>query len=192
MSPARARGKTPPPSRLPWLILVLVAAGAGLWWFWFRNAGSGRPGGAPTPSSAACWSPSPLNGTALARSKQADFTTVEQLSRAAASDPAHAFRVQAELLSYQIQPDQSYLLRLGSMVDPHRTLNARIPAGHCVANSEDAALFDELREDLSLRFGPATTQPVAVPQPAPVVVIGLASPGPNGIVLEPVLDFRAQ
>lgn len=175
-------------SRLAWLILLLVVAGIGVWAYWHGE--SGRRSGRST--AAACGAPLPnLHGDALAMAKSAQFLTVEQFSHLAAPRSGKAYRVQAKLLQYSAD-GQQYRLRLGSLEHPGVTLTATVPAGRCVSNKDDAALYDELREDFNLQFGPLTAQAAAPAQPPQVVVTGIASTGPNGLELRPVLDFQVQ
>lgn len=147
---------------------------------------------APAPAAAACWSPGPLGGSALATSKKARFATVEQLLGTAVPAAGQVYRVQARLTGIALQPDRSYRLSLTSLVDPRRQLTARLPAGQCVAQREDAALYDELREDIVLRFGSPALQPLHLAQPATVLVTAPAAVTPAGVVLEPVLDLSVQ
>ena len=199
------------------LVIVLVAAGVAGWWFYPRwRQRRATPAAVPPPAStatssttttpaagrataavgaavpAACWSPGPLGSSALQLSKQARFATVEQLLGNRAPAPGRVYRVQARLTAIAQQPDHSYLLNLTSLVDPQRQLSARLPAGQCVANREDAALYDELREDINLRFGSPAAHAPRLADPATVLVTAPEAVTPAGVVLEPVLDLSVQ
>ncbi|MGH9482640.1 MAG: hypothetical protein ACRD1L_11180 [Terriglobales bacterium] len=132
-----------------------------------------------------------LHGSAVAMAQSAPFLTVEQLLRLPAPKATAVYRVQARLLQYSLV-GQQYRIRLSSLVSPRLTVTAFLPAGSCAPNHDDGALYDELREDLNLQFGPATTQGVALPQPPQIVVTGIPSLGPDGLQLRPVLDLKVQ
>ncbi len=181
------------PSAGPWaaaLVLLLLLAGAGVWALRHR-----RPAPAPNlvaATAADCGGPLPdLRGQALVRSHSATFTTVEQLLRLAHPSPTTAYRVQAQLLQYSAV-GREYRLLLGSLVNPGLTLPARLPAGSCVANHDDGALFDELRQDINLQFGPITSRINVPPQATQVIVTGFVGFGINGIEIRPVLNFQVQ
>ena len=192
-------------------MIVLLAAGAAGWWFyprWWRHnpatpaaspvvtappQETALPAGRPMAAApAACWSPGPLGSSALQLAKRAQFTTVEQLLGNRAPAHGRVYRVQARLTAVAQQADRSFLLSLTSMVDPQRQLTARLPAGQCVANREDAALYDELREDINLRFGSPAAHALHWADPATVLVTAPEAVTPAGAVLEPVLDLSVQ
>jgi len=81
---------------------------------------------------------------------------------------------------------------LGSLVDPSVSLVALLPPGSCMANSEDAALLDELRQDFGLRIGQPGQAETRPDQPTTMVVTGVAERGPEGVQLRPVLDLHVQ
>jgi len=157
------------------LLLVLVAAAAGSIW-WLRQKQS---------SDSGCPS---LGGQAVAQSKSARFTTVEELRQ---GRPGGVVRVQARLLRYRLE-GADYQLQLGSLVQPGVSLVALMPPGRCMANREDAALLDELRQDFSLRFGPPTEEAARPSQPTEVVATGVPVTTAGGIELRPVLDLHVQ
>jgi len=193
MAAGRGAARRPSGRWAAWLILLLLLAGAGVWIL--RQRRSAPPAGAAprlvATTSADCGPPLPdLRGQAVARAKGATFTTVEQLLRLSAPSPT-LYRVQVQLLQYSAV-GQEYRLLLGSLVSPGLTLPARLPAGSCVANRDDGALYDELRQDINLQFGPITSRITVPPQATQVIVTGFASFGANGIELRPVLDFQVQ
>lgn len=148
---------------------------------------------AAAPKAVACWKPQPLGADALTLAKTARFVTVEQLLGGKLKASARqVYRVQAHLLGIQLLPDRSYLLQLSSLVDPSRTIEARIPAGACVSNPEDGALFDELRQDMDLRFGSPRARMVKPSPPASVLITAPAVSTPGRLSLEPVLDVSVQ
>lgn len=146
----------------------------------------------PVPASA-CGPPLPTPpGGALAASRSATFATVEQLLQLPPAAGIRVYRLQARLLRYGLEPNRQYHLVLASLVNPALTLSATIPVGGCASSQDEGALFDELREDIDLRFGPARPQATTLPHPAAVMVTGVAIAGAQGIELRPVLDFRVQ
>lgn len=148
---------------------------------------------AAAPKAVACWKPQPLSAGALTLAKTARFVTVEQLlGGKLKASPRQVYRVQAHLLGIQLLPDRSYLLHLSSVVNPSRTIDARIPAGACVANPDDGALYDELRQDMDLRFGSPQSQVVKPSPPAAVLITAPAVATPGHLSLEPVLDVSVQ
>lgn len=203
----------------PWIgtLIVLAGVAAVVWWIYPRRhtpqagtppalaaTSSARTPGPAVTAVAPCWRPAPLGKTALELSRNSSFATVEQLLQRSAKLPQGSatspqrsalgpvYRVQARLLDYQLQPDRSYLLRLSSLVDAGRTLEARIPAGQCVANPEDGALYDELREDVDLRFGSPSAHAVTLAHPGTVLITAPVVQTASGVELAPVLDLSVQ
>jgi len=158
------------------LLLVVIAAAVGTTW-WLRQR-RGETAGCPS-----------LNGGAVAQSKTARFTTIEELRHEL--HPAGVVRVQAHLLEYSLA-GSAYRMELGSLVDPSVSLVALLPPGSCMAHSEDAALLDELRQDFGLRIGQPGQAETRPDQPTTMVVTGVAERGPEGVRLRPVLDLHVQ
>lgn len=130
-----------------------------------------------------------LPGGAVAASRTGKLVTIEELRRAAASSPG-IYKVQAKLLGLS-QDGAQVRLHLGSLVNPSLTLDAWIP-GHGCGAGEDAALYDELREIASLRFGPLQPTPQAPKEPTQVLVTGALSQAGGSLGLRPVLDLHVQ
>ncbi|MGN6594216.1 MAG: hypothetical protein ACTHJX_15085 [Terriglobales bacterium] len=191
---ARARKSKPGRGGRWWLLLLVIVVGV---WGWFyllhRPAwnhmvadllGSRRtavnPCGTQLPA---------LPGGAVAASRTGKLVTIEELRRAAASSPG-IYKVQAKLLGLS-QDGAQVRLHLGSLVNPSLTLDAWIP-GHGCGAGEDAALYDELREIASLRFGPLQPTPQAPKEPTQVLVTGALSQAGGSLGLRPVLDLHVQ
>ncbi len=111
-------------------------------------------------------------------------------------DEEKVYRVHARLLRYKLENDQDIHIVLGSIDDPRITMVAEIPAGHCTRNQEYGPLFDELRQDLGLRFGAPTPRFRQLPRNTRVVVTGVgffdflhgqSGMAHNGLELHPVL-----
>jgi hypothetical protein len=175
-----------------WLVIVLILAAAA-WLHTYRRSNwdqlfSRHASTAATsaPAATGCYVPASLDGHALDKSKQAAFATVEQLP----SLGSGVYRIQARLVSYSLAPGKDYNLVLASLTNPALTITAQLPAAACVSNQDDGALYDELREDINLRFGTATTAAVHPPGSPTVIVTGISQHG--GHSLSPVLDFRVQ
>jgi hypothetical protein len=174
-----------------WLVIVLILAAAA-WLHTYRRSNWDQlfsrhaSTSAATTGAAGCYVPASLDGHALDKSKQAAFATVEQLP----SLSPGVYRVQARLVSYSLVPGKDYDLVLASLTNPALTITAQLPAAACVSNQDDGALYDELWEDINLRFGTATTAAVHPPDSPTVIVTGISQPG--GHSLSPILDFRVQ
>ncbi|MGH9416866.1 MAG: hypothetical protein ACRD01_09585 [Terriglobales bacterium] len=185
-TPARRSPQRGGSHAVAWLVLVLLVAAVAGYWF-YRH----RPAAQPTQSAAnGCGAALPdFHGAAVTRARTAEFRTVEQLQRQRPNGQP-LVRVQARLLEYSVQ-GRDYRLLLGSLVDPRLTLAAFLPAGACARDEADGALYDELREDMNLRFGPVTDRRT-VPAPAPTVVVtGVVTLVSGRLALRPVLDFKA-
>lgn len=147
-------------------------------------------------------------GAALARQTPKPVT-IEQLAAlarpAAVNGDARAaaesqnYQVEAVLVGYR-ESGPDLVLLLGAADNPRLRLTATIPAGRCTVDADRGALFDELREDVVLRFGPAGqnfSELVAPPRVA-VTGVGFFDPQPaaggagNGFELRPVLDVRVE
>lgn len=111
------------------------------------------------------------------------------------------YRVHARLLRYKLETDNDIHIVLGSIQDPRVTMVAEIPAGSCTTNQDYGPLFDELRQDLSLRFGPPTPRFHQLPRNTRVVVTGVgffdflhgqSGMASNGLELHPVLHLSVQ
>ncbi|HXR98410.1 MAG TPA: hypothetical protein VN709_11275 [Terriglobales bacterium] len=173
-----------------WLVGVVILAAAA-WLHTYRRSNwdqlfTRRSSTAAGTAPAGCFVPASLDGHALDKSKQAAFATIEQLPKLAPG----VYRVQARLVSYSLAPGKDYDLVLASLTNPALTITAQLPAAACVANQDDGALYDELREDINLRFGAASTAAVHPPDSPTVIVTGISEAG--GHRLAPVLDFRVQ
>ena len=108
------------------------------------------------------------------------------------------YRVHARLLRYKLENDQDIHIVLGSIDDPRVTMVAEIPSGSCTTNQNYGPLFDELRQDLSLRFGRPTPRFHQLPRNTRVVVTGVgffdflhgqSGMAHNGLELHPVLGL---
>ncbi|HET9783743.1 MAG TPA: hypothetical protein VFP94_02170 [Terriglobales bacterium] len=177
-----------------WWLLILVIA-LGVWgWFYFlhRPAWNHMVGDLLAPRRSAanpCGAPLPsLSGGAIAASRTGKLVTIEELRREAATPGI--YKVQARLLGLS-QDGIQVRLHLASLVNPSLTLDAWIPGQGCGAG-EDAALYDELREIASLRFGPLQPTPVAPKEPTQVLVTGALSQAGGSLALRPVLDLHVQ
>lgn len=191
---ARARKSKPGRGSRWWLLLLVIVVG--VWgWFYFLH----RPAwnhmvadllGSRRTAVNPCGTQLPaLPGGAVAASRTGKLVTIEELRRAAASSPG-IYKVQAKLLGLS-QDGAQVRLHLGSLVNPSLTLDAWIP-GHGCGAGEDAALYDELREIASLRFGPLQPTPQAPKEPTQVLVTGALSQAGGSLGLRPVLDLHVQ
>lgn len=108
------------------------------------------------------------------------------------------YRVHARLLRYKLEDDQDIHIVLGSIRDPRVTMVAEIPAGSCTTNQDYGPLFDELRQDLSLRFGRPGPRFRQLPRNTRVVVTGVgffdflhgqSGMAHNGLELHPVIGL---
>lgn len=171
---------------LGWVVLaLLVAAVAGFWYYRRQQTTAAR-----AVATAACGAALPdFHGAAVQQARSAPFRTIEQLLRQPPQGEP-LVRVQARLLQYRLQGHE-YRLLLGSLVSPGVSVAAYLPEGACAPNQADGALYDELREDISLQFGSMKGTGTAPAQPPTVVVTGVAMRGANGVELRPVLDFKA-
>ncbi|MGH9477210.1 MAG: hypothetical protein ACRD1C_12895 [Terriglobales bacterium] len=142
----------------------------------------------PTAANRPCGSPLPaLPGGAVAASRAAQFATIEQLHN---SRPG-VYRIQARLLGLEIRGAQ-IRLQLGSLVNPKLTVDALIPPEGCGATQEDTALYEELREVVSLRFGPLQPRFIPPSHATEVVAIGALVHTSGGLELRPLLDLHVQ
>lgn len=108
------------------------------------------------------------------------------------------YRVHARLLRYKLETDQDIHIVLGSIDDPRITMVAEIPAGSCTTNQDYGPLFDELRQDLSLRFGRPMPRFRQLPRNTRVIVTGVgffdflhgqSGMAHNGLELHPVIGL---
>lgn len=111
------------------------------------------------------------------------------------------YRVHARLLRYKLETDQDIHIVLASIRDPRITMVAEIPAGSCTTNQNYGPLFDELRQDLTLRFGRPVPRFHQLPRNTRVVVTGVgffdflhgqSGMAHNGLELHPVIGLTAE
>jgi hypothetical protein len=155
------------------LLGVALAAGATLWFYWrHRNAWQHA------------WSDLTGGRAQAQRAANAKFLTVEQLLRL--KPGAAPVRVEARLAGLQLDGG-ALRLELASLVNPALRVDAEIPGPKA-----KSPLYDELREDVMLRFGQVTDKLTPPAEPTKVIVTGTAIATPGGVALRPVTDLHVE
>ncbi len=162
------------------LLGVILAAGTALWFYWRH-----RP--ALQQGWQHAWADLTGKHAKSQRAANAQFLTVEQLlqRKAGAGAPA-TVRVEAQLEGLQLDHG-AVRLELASLVNPALRVNAEIPGPKA-----KSPLYDELREDVMLRFGQVTDKLMPPAAPTRVIVTGTAVAGPGGLELRPVTDLHVE
>jgi len=173
-----------------WIVLILIVVLAGGYYAFRQGWRISRSHPAVAPNVAPPGAPLPAS-SGVEEAKQASFSTLEQLRQLSPKDAGKVVKVQARLLSYEIEPNQDVRLRLVSLVNPALLVEADLWPAKRATTEDDAALYDELREMLTLRFGSAAGGPVQPPANT-IMVTGKAAFGAHGVELAPVLDLRVQ
>ncbi len=162
------------------LLSLALAAGAAIWFYW-RHRPALRQGWQHA------WADLTGKRTKPLRAANAKFLTVEQLLalQPGAGAPA-TVRVEARLVGLQ-RDGGAVRLELSSLINPALRVNAIIPG-----RGAKSPLYDELREDVMLRFGAVTDTLKPPANPTTVVVTAGTAFGPGGLELRPVTDLHVE
>lgn len=158
------------------LLGLAIVIGVGLWFYWSHR-----------PALQRAWADLTGARAKSQRAAGAQFLTVEQLVRLKPAPGAPPMvRVEARLAGLRLE-NGGVQLELASLINPALRVSAEIPGSRA-----KSPLYDELREDVMLRFGPVTDQLTAPAQPTRVIVTGAVVRGAGGIELRPVTDLHVE
>jgi hypothetical protein len=158
------------------LLGVILAAGATFWFYWRHR-----------PAWRHAWADLTGGRAKSERAANARFLTVEQLLQLKpAAGAAPTVRVEAQLEGLQLDGG-AVRLELASLTHPGLRMSAEIPGPKA-----KSPLYDELREDVMLRFGQVTDKLTPPAAPTKVIVTGTAIAAPGGVELRPVTDLHVE